>query len=72
MNKIEVALRSPAFWTLVGLFVYHGLAAIAPSFGGTFGTLVQSVLAVMALILHPQEVQVAGMTGKLGGVSIVK
>lgn len=72
MSKIEVALRSPAFWSMALLFIYHGLEGIAPSLSGGIGTFVQGLLALMALYFHPKEVQVAGATGKLGSASIRK
>ena len=61
---------SPAFWTLVLLFVYHGLEGIAPGLGGTIGNVVQSILGLLALYLHPSEVHIAGTTGMIGGSSI--
>lgn len=72
MSKIEITLRSPAFWSLAGMFVYHGLQAIQPMLGGTVGNIVQGALALMAIYFHPTEVQIAGMTGRLGGARIRK
>ena len=70
MTKLQIALRSPAFWSIIGLFVYSGLESIAPQFGGNFGLFIQAVLVLLAAILHPQEVHTAAITGKVNGVSV--
>lgn len=70
MSKIEIALRSSAFWSLAGIFIIQGLTAILPSLSGTWATIVQAVLGVLALYLHPAEVKMAGQTGYLGSRKI--
>lgn len=70
MSKIEIALSSPAFYTLVGLFVYHGLEGIAPGLSGTLGNIVQTILALLTVYLHPTELKIAGRTGMLGSRKI--
>lgn len=70
MSKIEIALRSKAFWSLVGIFVVSGLEAIVPSLHGTLANIVQGVLALLAIYFHPEELKVAGKTGMLGSRSL--
>lgn len=72
MSKIEILFRSPAFYTLLAIFVYHLLEQIAPTLGGSIGNLVQSILAVMTFYFHSEGIQIAGMTGRLGSASIRK
>lgn len=66
MSKVEVALRSKAFWSLIGLFAVSGLEAIVPSLNGTTANIVQGILAITALYFHPTELKIAGSTGMLG------
>lgn len=70
MNKIEIALRSPAFWSMVGAILVQILTTIQPQLSGTTSTVVSTILAVLAMYLHPTEVHIAGSTGMLGSKSI--
>ena len=70
MNKIEIALSSPAFWSLVGVFFVEGLKAVLPSLNGTLALVVQLVLAGLSAVLQTKEIQIAGRTGMLGSKKI--
>lgn len=70
MSKIEIALRSKAFWSLAGVFIVQGLTAILPDLHGNVATIVQSILALIAIYQHPTEIQTAGSQGTVGGVII--
>ncbi len=70
MSKINVAIHSTAFWSLIGVFVVQGLTAILPQLHGTASNVVSLILLVLATYLHPQEVHTAGMTGTIAGKSI--
>lgn len=70
MSKIEIALRSKSFWSLVGIFILSGLNAVVPSLNGVTLHIVQGVLAVVTVYFHPQELQIAGTTGMLGSTHI--
>lgn len=71
ISKIEILLKSKASWTLAGIFIYSGLEAIVPQLGnGHFGQIIQAILAIMTLYMHPKEIQVAGATGMLGSTRI--
>lgn len=72
MSKIEILFRSPAFYTILAVAVYHFLEGLAPSLGGNLGLLVQSLLIGMSFYFHSQGIQIAGMTGRLGGATIRK
>lgn len=67
ISKIEIALSSPAFWSLIGVFVYGGLEALAPGLGGTAGEIVQGALVVLAMFLHTGSIQKAAATGRING-----
>lgn len=72
MSKIEIFLSSKASWSLVGIFLISGLEAIRPELKGTAATIIQIVLGLLAAYFHPQELQVAGVTGKIGIANIRK
>jgi hypothetical protein len=72
MSKIEIALSSPAFWSFVGVIVVQILTALLPNLQGNIAIAAQVILSVLALYLHPKEIQVAGATGMLGSKSIRK
>jgi len=56
-SKLVILLTSGTTWSIVAMFVYAGLEAIAPSFSGTFGSVVQGLLGILALYLHTNHVQ---------------
>jgi hypothetical protein len=62
MSKIQILLTSPTFYTILGLFVYNGLAAIVPDLSGGLQTGANIVLGVLFLYVHPTEVQKAAGT----------
>ncbi len=70
MNTIEIALHSPAFWSIVGTIAVQVLTTVLPSLSGMWATIVQAILAALALYLHPSEIKVAGRTGMLGSNKI--
>ena len=70
MTKLEISMRSPAFWSMIGAIAVQVLTVIQPQLTGTASSIVSAVLAILALYLHPSEVKMAGMTGKLGGKTI--
>ena len=61
-SKLEIALTSPAFWSLVGIGAYAGLSAIVPMLQGTPSIIITLLLTILGAYLHPQEVQKAGNT----------
>lgn len=60
LSKIEIALSSPAFWSIVLLAVYNILALIVPQLTGHLQDVVNIILMVLTAYLHPTEVQKAG------------
>lgn len=62
ISKLEIALSSPAFWSIVGLAVYNVLAFLVPQLTGPLQDGVNIVLMVLAAYLHPSEVKAAGTT----------
>lgn len=60
ISKLEIAIQSPTFWAIVGLAAYNVLAYLAPGLTGPLQDAVNIVLMVLAMYLHPQEVQKAG------------
>lgn len=70
MTKFNIALSSPAFWSIALVFVVQGLTAILPSLSGSVATIVQLILGILALYLHPSELKTAGQTGMLGSQKI--
>lgn len=62
ISKIEIALQSPAFWSIVGLALYNILALLVPQLSGHLQDAVNIVLMILAAYLHPAEVQKAGST----------
>lgn len=66
MNKIEIALRSKATWSFIGIFIVAGLEAIIPSLQGNVANLAQAILALLTIYLHPTEIKMAGTSGMLG------
>jgi type IV secretory pathway VirB2 component (pilin) len=57
LSKFDIAVTSPAVWTLVGLFVFNGLTAIVPQLSGNVADIVNVVLVVLAGYLHTSHVQ---------------
>ncbi len=62
LSKVEIALQSPAFWSIVGLAAYNILALLVPQLTGTPQEIANVVLIGLAAFLHPSEVQKAGST----------
>lgn len=60
ISKISIAFRSPAFYSILGLAVYNILAYFAPQLTGPLQDIVNIVLMVLAMYLHPSEVKTAG------------
>lgn len=60
ISKLEIALQSPAFWSIVLLAAYNILALIVPQLTGHVQDVVNIILMILAAYLHPQEVQKAG------------
>lgn len=58
-TKLQAALTSPAFWTIVGLFVYNLLAYFVPMLNGNVQVVANAVLGILFMYLHPSEVQTA-------------
>lgn len=61
-SKIEIALTSPTFWSIVAIGVTAGVSAVIPSLQGIPLEVATVVLAIIAAYSHPKEVQVAGTT----------
>ena len=61
-SKIEIALQSPAFWSIALIGLSAGISAIIPSLQGIPLEVATVVLAVIAAYAHPTEVQNAGNT----------
>ena len=57
LSKLEIAISSPAVWTLVAIFVFNGLQALAPILSGTAAEIVNAVLLVLTGFLHTSHVQ---------------
>ena len=57
MSKFDIALTSPAVWSIAAIFVYNGLTAIVPQLGGTAQEVVNVVLLVLSGYLHTEHVQ---------------
>ena len=70
MNKIEIALSSPAFWSMAGVVLVQVLTALLPNLSGNVATAVSVILTVLSLYLHPSEIKIAGATGMLGSKKI--
>lgn len=62
ISKLEIAVKSPAFWSIVGLAVYNILAFLVPQLSGPLQDGVNIVLMVLAAYLHPAEVAAAAGT----------
>lgn len=60
ISKIEIALQSPAFWSIVLLAVYNILALVVPQLTGHLQDVVNIILMLLAAYLHPAEVKAAG------------
>ena len=59
MSKLQIALTSPTVWTIVGVFAFNGLTAIAPMLGGNVALVVNVILLALAGVLHTSHVQTA-------------
>lgn len=57
MSKFEIALESPAIWTLVGLFIFNGITAILPQLQGNWADVANILLVLLAGYLHTSHVQ---------------
>lgn len=62
LTKIEIAISSPVFWAMIGVFLIAGLSAIAPQLQGTPELVVMAIIAGIGALLHPSEIQKAGST----------
>lgn len=60
ISKLKIALTSPAFYSLLALGAYNLLAFLAPQLDGGFQVVVNTLLMLLTMYLHPQEVQKAG------------
>jgi hypothetical protein len=57
LSKFEIAITSPAIWSMIALFAYNGLEAILPQLGGTVGNVVSILLLILSGYLHTSHVQ---------------
>jgi hypothetical protein len=57
MSKAEILVTSPAFWSIVCVFVFNGLQAIVPLLSGTGQNVVNVALLLMTAYLHAGTVQ---------------
>lgn len=68
ISKLEIALTSPSFWAMLGVFIIAGLSAIIPQLQGTPDLIAVAVVAGLGALLHPGEVQKAGDVGLRAGI----
>jgi hypothetical protein len=61
ITKLQIAVSSPAFWAIVGLFAYNIIAYFQPSLTGNVQVGANVILSILAMYLHPAEVQTAGL-----------
>lgn len=65
ISKLEIAIKSPAFWAMIGVFLLTGISAIIPQLQGTPELLAVAIVAGLGALLHPGEVQKAGDIGRM-------
>lgn len=68
MNKITIALQSPATWAIIGAVLAGALNALVPFLHGSLLTDVQNLLSIYALLATPHEIQKAGRAGQAGSI----
>lgn len=56
-SKLETALTSKTFWIVLGIVAVNVLSAVLPYLQGTPQVVVSTALAVLAMYVHPGEVQ---------------
>ena len=69
-SKLVILLTSGTTWSIVAMFVYAGLEAIAPSLSGTTGNIVQGFLGLLAIYAHSNHVQ-SVQAGAIGTSAIL-
>lgn len=68
ISKLEIAIKSPAFWAMIGVFLLAGISAIIPQLQGTPELIAVAAVAGLGALLHPAEVQRAGDVGISSGI----
>ncbi len=52
MSKIQLALRSRTFWTIVAMFVINGLQGVHGSIPPSVVAVLDPILSVLAIYFH--------------------